>query len=212
MRKSLLLLFCVLLVFVTGCDETQNEGGINIVDEKFIVNSVMWGSSWESVKDEPQLKGYKVIKDDGNRFVIEIDEFEYLGQKGKLRMEFSEWDKSFPSSGLIQAYFGYDENIEEEIIATGVEIYGERKSFFLDKDGIENPLNPPAWYSETTIEDSLSEEEKEEYLKYIDDKIYHETQIDAYLRGPLVVITVEEEKNMIRFQGNSAAVVENLKK
>ena len=213
MRKLCVLFFILSIVFMTGCGnqtKKQNEGAI--VDKSFVVNSIKWGSSWESVKDSSELSGYKIVKDDGNRFIIELSNYEYLGQTGKLTMLFSNSESSFPATGFIQAYFEYDDAVEKEIIEDGEKIYGERKGFFLDEKGIENPLNPPAWYCEETLEKSLNEKEKEEFLKKYEGKGYEDTRIDALLRGPLVIITVDEEKNVIRFLGNDAAVVENLRK
>lgn len=124
-----------------------------------------------------------------------------------MALLFSNSESSFPATGFVQAYFKYDEAVEKEIIENGEKIYGERKGFFLDEKGIENPLNPPAWYCEETLEKSLNKNEKKEFLKR-----YESTRIDALLRGPLVIITVDEEKNVIRFSGNNAAVVRNLRK
>lgn len=211
MKKLWCIVFILLLTFSSGC-ETQKESKKTIVSEEFTINSINWGSSWESVMNEPQLKKCKIVTDDGNRFVTELDNFEYLGQKGTLKMLFSNEESSFPASGLIQAYFKYDDGAEKEIIKEAEKIYGERKDFFLDKNGVENPLNPPAWYSVETLEGSLTETEKQEYLKLFENKNYDETRIDALLRTPLVIITLDEENNTIRFQGNEAAVAENLKK
>ncbi len=213
MRKIWSVIFILLFLFMTGCrTQTEVKDKRTVVKEEFMVNSFKWGSSWEKIKSEPQMKEYNIIRDDGNRFVVEINNFEYLEQKGKLILLFSNSESSFPASGLIQAYFAYDDDIEKTLIEKSEEVYGERKDFFLDKKGIENPLNPPAWYCEETLEKSLNEKEKEEYLKKYEGKGYDETRIDALLRGPLVIITVDEEKNVIRFQGNDAAVVENLRK
>lgn len=208
--KRIGVVFIILsLTIITGC---RNQDGLseNAADDKFIVNSTQWGTAWSDVKDTPQLKGYNIAVDDGNRFVVELNDYEYLGQSGKLMMQFSQGETSFPSSGLIKAYFAYDEENEKEIIEEGEKIYGERKTFFSDKNGVENPLNPPAWYSDETVESSLSESEKEEYRKHFEEQ--DETRIDAAMRSPLVIITVREDQNVIEFQGSAAAVVENLKK
>lgn len=213
MKKLCLMFVISALVFATGCDNQSNKQNEEpVVDEAFIVNSIKWGSSWESVEDYPELSDCKIITDDGNRVVVEIDDYEYLNQKGKLRMLFADSEASFPSTGFIQAYFGYDEAVEKAIVEEGERIYGERKDFFSDEQGVENPLSPSAWYSEATLEKTLNEKEKEEYLKKYEGKGYDETQMKALLRVPLVVITVDEENNIIRFQGNGAAVTENLGK
>lgn len=166
MRKLYVLSFILSIVFITGCgNQIKQQDKETTVDKSFVVNSIKWGSSWESVKDYSVLSGYKIVKDDGNRFIIELSNYEYLGQTGKLAMLFSNSESSFPATGFVQAYFKYDEAVEKEIIENGEKIYGERQVFFLDEKGIENPLNPPAWYCEETLEKSLNENEKKEFLK-----------------------------------------------
>lgn len=73
-------------------------------------------------------------------------------------------------------------------MAQGNKIYGERKSYFLDKNGVENPLNPSAWYSNENMDNSLKADERAYYEKLLSDKGVEETRADAILRGPLVVI------------------------
>lgn len=208
MKRSIYLLFVIMLVLL-GCS-CNSENEKNEVDEKFIVNSVRWGSSWIDVKDE--LTGYKIIKEDSNRTIIEIDNYEYLEINGELMMEFSSEEENFPAIGFIQAYFVYNAEDEESLIKNGEKMYGQRKDYFLDKNGIENPLNPSAWYCNETIEKSLAEKEKKEYMDFLNTKNYDDTRIDAILRGPLVIISVDKEKHMVKIQGNSAAVVANIKR
>ena len=198
------------MLVLLGCGCNSENVKKSEVDENFIVNSVKWGTSWIDVKDE--VKGYKIIKEDSNRTIIEIDNYVYLKINGKLMMEFSSEAENFPAVGFIQAYFVYNAEDEESLIENGERIYGKRKDYFIDKNGIENPLNPSAWYCNETIEKSLSEKEKTEYTNLFNKKNYDDTRIDAILRGPLVIISVDEEKHMVRFQGNSAAVVANIKR
>ena len=73
-------------------------------------------------------------------------------------------------------------------MAQGNKIYGERKSYFLDKNGVENPLNPSDWYSNENMDNSLKADERAYYEKLLSDKGVEETRADAILRGPLVVI------------------------
>lgn len=211
MKRLFIIPFILSLLFTAGC-ETQTNSDEGIVNEKFMIHSVQWGTSWDEIKDVPQLNEYTVVRDDGNIFAIKLEQFECFGQNGTLLLMFSVSEDSLPASGLVQAYFQYEDAAEQDVIAECEKIYGERQSFFLDKNGIENPLNPPAWYSEETLEDSLSETEKQEYLNYFEGKNIDETRIDALLRQPLVIVTPDEDNNVIRFQGNDAAIVENLRK
>lgn len=183
----------------------------NIVNEKFMVLSLPWGEKWENIKNRSALSTASVVVDDGNRFVIEISNAEFLGVNGIMRLLFSGTNDAFPSVGLVKAYFSYDEKDEKEVLAHGNKIYGERKSYFLDKDGIENPLNPSAWYSNENMGNSLKADERAYYEKLLSDKGVEETRADAILRGPLVVISVNEDDNIVTINGNKAADIFNLR-
>ena len=183
----------------------------NIVNEKFMVLSLPWGEKWENIKNRSALSTASVVVDDGNRFVIEISNAEFLGVNGTMRFLFSGTDDAFPSVGLVKAYFSYDEKDEKEVLAHGNKIYGERKSYFLDKDGIENPLNPSAWYSNENMDNSLKADERAYYEKLLSDNGVEETRADAILRGPLVVISVNEDDNIVTINGNKAADIFNLR-
>lgn len=212
MRKFWILGFAFMMIFLSGCDNQKADlGKESVVDDKFIVSSIEWGSSWESVKDKPELSGYVVVADDGNRFAVETADFEFLGQKGNLRLLFSVSEEGYPESGFVEAYFGYDTAAKDAIIKAGEKIYGKRQSFFSDENGVENPLDLPAWYSEETLGETLTEAEKGEYLKKFEVKEYDESRIAALLRLPLVTISVDEENNVIKFRGSNAAIANNLK-
>ena len=208
--KKVWSIFCIALILaMTGCGNIRGESKNNIVDEKFMLYSMQWGEVWENVKENPLLSSAKVIKDDGNIFAVEIEDTEFLGINGKTVLMFSVSENSFPLLGLQKAYFLYDNSNEGKLIAKGKEIYGERKTFYLDKNGIENPLNLPSWFSEKTLEDSLTEKEMEHYLEILDG--VEKTRIDAIMRGPLVVISVDLDKDMVVFHGDDAAKVKNLR-
>ena len=183
----------------------------NLVDEKFMVLSLPWGEKRESIKDRSALSTANVVVDDGNRFVIEISNAEFLGVNGIMRLLFSVSNDAFPNVGLVKAYFSYDEKDEKEILTQGNKIYGERKSFFPDKNGIENPLNPPAWYSDENMDNSLAADERAYFEKLLSDKGVEETRADAIIRGPLVVISVNEDDNIVTINGNKAADIFNLR-
>ena len=97
------------------------------------------------------------------------------------------------------------------MLSQGNKLYGERKSYFLDKNGIENPLNPSAWYSDENMENSLSADERAYFEKLLKDKGVEESRADAIIRGPLVVISVHESDNVITINGNNAACIFNLR-
>lgn len=183
----------------------------NLVDEKFIILTLPWGEKWENIKDRSALSTASVVVDDGNRFAIEISNAEFLGVSGKMVLQFSVSNDAFPNVGLVKAYFSYDEKDEKEVLAQGNKIYGERKSYFLDKNGIENPLNPSAWYSDENMDNSLESDERAYYEKLLSNKDVEETRADAILRGPLVVISVNEDDNIVTINGNKAADIFNLR-
>ncbi len=212
MKKICSIICLMLALAITGCGVTVgNISGHGIVDEKFMVHSLPWGEKWENIKDTSILTSAQTIIDDGNRFAVEIAETEFLGLKGRMVLEFSESENAFPASGLTNIYFAYEEQQEQSLLEQGEKIYGERKNYFLDKNGVENPLNPPSWYSAQNIENSLTEEEEEHFRKILKDKNVEETRADAILRGPLVVISVNEDDNIVTISGNKAAEVKNLR-
>lgn len=212
MRKVWGSVLIVFILMLTGCNETTEITKNNsIVDEKFMIFSLQWGETWGNVKDMASLANAKVIADDGNRFAVELEKAEFLGVTGKMVLQFSVSENSFPNVGFIKAYFGYDDKDEKTLLEQGKKLYGERKESFFDKDGIENPLNPPAWYSEENIEESLTVEERKYFSKILKENGIEETRSDAMMRGPLVIISVDENRNMVEISGDNAVKVINLR-
>ncbi len=183
----------------------------NLVDERFMILSLPWGEKWENIKDRSAFSTASVVADDDNRFVIEISNAEFLGVNGIMRLLFSGSNDAFPSVGLVKAYFNYDEKDEKEMLAQGNKIYGERKSYFLDKNGFKNPLNPPAWHSDENMDNSLAADERAYFEKLLNDRGVEKTRADATIRGPLVVISVNEDDNIVTIAGDNAAKIFNLR-
>ena len=152
-----------------------------------------------------------MVVDDDNRFVIEISNAEFLGVNGIMKLLFSGSNDAFPSVGLVKAYFNYDEKDEKEVLAQGNKIYGERKSYFLDKNGFKNPLNPPAWYGDENMDNSLAADERAYFEKLLNARGVEKTRADAIIRGPLVVISVNEDDNIVTIAGDNAAKIFNLR-
>ena len=105
----------------------------------------------------------------------------------------------------------YKEENEKEVIAQGNKMYGERKNYYLDEKGIQNPLSPSAWYSAENVENSLSADERAYFEKLLNDKGVEKTRADAIIRGPLVVISVSESDNIVTIDGNNAAKIFNIR-
>ena len=212
MKRVWIIVLIVFTLMLTGCNETAEITKYDsIVNEKFMVFSIQWGKTWDSVKNASQLTSAKIIKNDRNIFAVEIEEAEFLGIKGKMMLQFSVLETSFPSVGFVRACFSYDDKDEKVLLEQGKKLYGKRKEFFLDKNGIENPLNPPAWYSDENIEESLTLGEKEYFSKILNQNGIEETRTDAIMRGPLVVISVDENTNMVEIDGGNAAKITNLR-
>ena len=120
MKRLLGIICIILIVAMTGCSNGNDENATaSIVDEKFMFYSLPWGETWDNVKDYPQLASGPVIVDDGNRFAVEIENTEFLGVTGKTVLLFAASEIAFPSSGLIKAFFAYDDADEEKLIAEG---------------------------------------------------------------------------------------------
>ncbi len=184
----------------------------NLVDEKFTVYSLPWGKQWDELKDTESMSDAVVVREDDTSFAVRLNSTEFLGVKGNMVLMFSPSADSYPAKGLVSAYFSYDKNDKEIILANGEKIYGERKSYFLDKNGIQNPLNPPAWYSEENLEEDMSPSEREAFSNLLKERGVEQTRADAIMRGPLVVITPETaDENVITISGQNAAVVYNLR-
>lgn len=204
--KILSGIFCILLISITaGCGKNNNN---KTSDENFMLHSLKWGETWETIKDDPQLSSYSVLRDDGRSLAIEIEGTELLGVNGKTRLMFD--NNTSPSSGLVSAYFLYGDQDENTLITECEKVFGERTDSYTDKNGVENPIQPSGWYSPETVESSLTDEERDKYLELSGD--IEQSRLDALLRQPLVIITVDEDNNIISFSGNSAAVINNLTK
>ncbi len=209
MKKIVCIILVLQLFIVAGCERKQDSLQ---TDENFNLYSLSWGEPWDNLKNNSQIEDVKIIVDDGNRFAVEKKDAEFLGVKGTMVLIFSPNENSFPNVGFIKAMFSYNEEDEENLIKAGEKKFGERKTFFLDEKGIENSLNPPAWYCEETVEKSLTQEEKEKYLALLREHNVDGVRADAYIRGPLVVISVFENENYVEISGDNAAKVKNLKK
>ncbi len=185
----------------------KNAG--NIVGKQFMIDSLTWGEKWENIKERGIFSQANVVADDENRFAVKLSNAEFLGVKGDMVLQFSVSDKAFPFSGFVTAYFAYNEEDEKELLSNGEKIYGERKKYFLDKNGLENPLNPAAWYSAENMDNSLSAAERERFATILKD--VEETRADAIMRGPLVVVSVNESDNVVTIDGDNAASIFNLR-
>jgi len=204
MKRFFVLLMALLLTGCTTADYTKQGKG----DFKFC--SLEWGADWETVQKSPVFENAD-IKENGNRKIIKPENGEYLGiPTGDIGLVF-DTNGVGNTAGLVAVMVQFEEENEKALLTKLEELYGERKTAYKDKNGVENPINPAGWVSDETIESVLTEEEKEFYLDMVVPQGKEQTIIDALLRSPLVSIRVDEENNFIEFNGNDAAIVAYIK-
>ncbi len=203
MKKLFALFSVVLALLLVGCNATKQSQQAEKGDFKFC--SLEWGTDWETVQKSDILQNAKYeITENGHRQVVKIEGLEYLGVK--LEMVGLSFDVANVTNGLNSVFLQFSEENEDLLLTKLIELYGERKSAYIDKNRVENPINPAGWVSNDTIENVLTEEEKEYYISMFP-KDYEQTRLDANFRSPLVSIRFDEERNLIEFNGSAASVV-----
>lgn len=205
-EKRGILLFAVVLLatllsgMLVACNTTSQ-------DDKFGFLSAEWGTSWDDVQKDTGLTS-EVQEENGTQ-VAQIGNVEYLGTTGTAVFQL---DNQLDSThyGLDKVIFIYDDADEEKLMTELENIYGERKNTYTDKNGIENPIEfSGGWVSKETIEGSMTEAEKEKYIELMGD--IDQSRKDLILRSPVVTITVDEERNIIEFNGSGAVTVNYVK-
>lgn len=204
--KKLLALFMLIPAFLlAGCNSTEQETG----DFKFC--SLEWGTDWETVQQSELLQNTEYeVTENGQRQLVKIEGFEYLGVKLDMTGLAFDIGEETETNGLHSVFLQFSEEDEEALLAEFTKLYGEPKTSYTDKNGVEIPINPSGWVSSETIEDVLTEEEKEYYISLFP-KDYEQTRLDALLRSPLVSIRFDSERNLIEFNANDATVVAYVK-
>lgn len=59
------------------------------------------------------------------------------------------------TAGLVTVMVQYEEEYEKTLLTKLEELYGERKNAYIDKNGVENPINPAGWVSNDTTENKV---------------------------------------------------------
>ena len=204
MKKLFTLFSVVLALLLVGCNTTQQNQQAEKGDFKFC--SLEWGIDWETVQKSDIFQNADILKENGNRKTVKLENGEYLGIPiGDIGLVF-DTNGVGDIAGLVTVMVQYEEEYEKTLLTKLEELYGERKNTYIDKNGVENPINPAGWVSNDTIESVLTEQEKEYYLSMLPEG-YEQTRIDALLRSPLVSIRLNEELNFIEFNGNHSAIV-----
>lgn len=205
MKRLLVLFSVVLTLLLVGCNANQQSQETDKGDFKFY--SLEWGADWETVQKNENLQNVEYeVTESGQRQTVTLEGLEYLDVKlDKVGLAF-DTDEMAETNRLHMVVLQFAEENEEILLNKLTELYGERKSAYIDKNGAENPINPAGWISSDTVENVLTKKEKEYFLSMLP-KEYKQTRIDALLRSPLVSIKFDEEHNLIEFQGNTASVV-----
>ena len=201
MKKLFVLILALLLV---GCNTSQQNKQEDKGDFKFC--SLEWGVDWETAQKSDILQNADILKEDGNRKTVKLENGEYLGiPVGDIGLVF-DTNGVGSTAGLVSVQIQFKEEYEKTLLNKLEELYGKRKDTYTDKNGFQNPITPAGWVSSENIESAFTEEEKEYYISLFP-KDYKQTRIDALLRSPLVIIRFDEELNVIVFNGNDAAIV-----
>lgn len=205
MKKLFVLFSVVLALLFVGCNAVKQNQQAEKGDFKFY--SLDWGTDWETVQKNENLQNVKYeVTENGQRQLVKIEGLEYLGVKLDMVGLAFDIGELTETNGLHSVFLQFAEENEKILLTKLTQLYGERKSTYTDKNGVENPINPGGWVSSETVEDVLREEEEEYYISMFP-KDYEPTRLDAALRSPLVSIRFDEERNLIEFNGNTASVV-----
>lgn len=203
--KQLFVLFSVVLaLLLVGCNTTKQNQQAEKGDFKFC--SLEWGIDWETVQKSNIFQNADILKENGNRKTVKLENVEYLGVPiSDIGLAF-DTNGVGDTAGLVTVIVQFEEKYEKTLLTKLEELYGERKNTYTDKNGVESPINPAGWVCPETIESVFTEEEKEYYISMFP-KDYEQTRLDANLRSPLASIRFNEETNFIEFNGNDAAIV-----
>lgn len=205
MKKLFTLFSVVLALLLVGCNTNQQNQQAEKGDFKFC--SLEWGIDWETVQKSDIFQNADILKENGNLKAVKLENGEYLGIPiGDIGLVF-DTNGIGNTAGLVAVTVQYEEKYENTLLTKLEELYGERKNAYIDKNGVENPINPAGWVSNDTIESVLTEQGKEYYLDIVVPQVKEQTRIDALLRSPLVSIRLNEELNFIEFNGNHSAIV-----
>lgn len=210
MKRLLIICAIFLILLLVWCISTQQTSNIQQADFKFC--SIDWGSDLKKVKKNMIFQDNNFeITETGQNQLVKIENMEYLGVNlDSVVLSFDDINGKSKTKGLHSVFLPFTDEDKEILLANLTNLYGEIKSFYLDKNNVENPINPAGWVSSKTIEDVLTEEEKAYYISLLP-KDYNQTIIDAMLRSPLVSIRFDEEQHVVEFNGNNAYIVDFIK-
>ena len=205
MKRVFIVFAVVLLIFAEGLAQEKDEGEAY---GDFQFNSLVWGSDWMSVEDSGDFTCDAIIRENGTGMIAQFENADYLGIPVSAALVFDTNGIS-DLPGLVSVLIRYEETDENELIGRLEEIYGIRNEYYTDPNGVMISITPAGWTSEKTIEASLSEDEKMYLMDLV--KEYDLSRTEALLRSPLVTVKVNDDMNLIEFNGNHAACVKFVK-
>lgn len=204
MKKLCLLCSIVVVLLFAGCTPANQTPQTGSGDFRF--DSLDWGSDWETVREHENVKNATYeVSENGQRQTVKIEGLEYLGITVDAAGFVFDTDAETETTGLHHVFLQFSEEDEERLLEKLTEQYGEPKTSYTDKNGVENPITPFGWISDDTLEDSFTEEELAYYLDRLP-KDYEQTRLDALLRSPLVSICFDKDRNLVEWNGSTAAV------
>lgn len=210
MKKLCLLCSIVVVLLFAGCtpaNQTQQTEPDN-----FRFDSLDWGSDWETVREHENVKTATYeVSENGQRQTVKLEGLEYLGITVDAAGFVFDTDAETETTGLHHVFLQFSEEDEERLLEKLTEQYGEPKTSYTDKNGVENPITPVGWVSHDTLEDGFTEEELVYYLEMLS-KDYEQTRVEALLRSPLVSIRFDKDRNLVEWDGSTASVAAFVKK
>lgn len=210
MKKLCLLCSIAVVLLFAGCTPTNQTPQTETGDFRF--DSLDWGSDWEIVREHENVKAVTYeVSENGQRQTVKAEGLEYLGITLDVAGFVFDTDAETETTGLHHVFLQFSEEDEERLLEKLTEQYGEPKTFYTDKNGVENPITPAGWVSHDTLEDGFTEEELAYYLEILS-KDYEQTRVDALLRSPLVSIRFDKDRNLVEWDGSTASVAAFVKK
>lgn len=162
-----------------------------------------WGDTWEEIQAGEPFRDLEaqVSGEDGQ--IVQISGMQWMGLTVDVGLQFDPADSQTP--GLCNVAVRYSPEDAAALLKQLEQQYGARKDRYVDKNGVENPLQPAGWVSGETVEDVLSAEEQQRYTAALSGT--DPSRADAVLRSPLVTIQMDETNGLLQFSGASAAAV-----
>lgn len=203
MVNPLFSLVAAICLAVTPVQQ-PNHTAIQSELSKYSYAELGWGGTWEEVQrnlaiadeDMEQLEG-------ADPFRVIVQNHTAFEKPVTIGFVFSTQDDTADIPVLSEVIIQYQQQDEAAVKGALTAQYGEPKSSYTDKNGVENPLEYPGWVSPTTMEQALTTQQLSTLREK--EKDMEQTRFDAIVRQPLAVIMLDEENNRLFYRGSAAA-------